>query len=46
MAPASVPGETQDSRMDNVFQWGQGTEEQQQDTDQLSKDNERLNMHL
>ena len=41
MAPASGPGETQSSRMSSVFHWGQGIEEQQQDTEQLSKDIER-----
>ena len=42
VAPASGPGETQGSRIGSVLHWGQGTEEQQQDTEQLSKDNERF----
>ena len=41
VAPASGPGETQGSRIGSVSHWGQGTEEQQQDTEQLSKDSER-----
>lgn len=38
MAPASGPGETQSSRMDSVFQ----SNEEQQDSEQLRKDIERL----
>lgn len=45
VAPASGPGEMHSSARDSVFQWGQDIEEQQQqqqDSEQLSKDNERL----
>ena len=41
VALASGPGETQGSRIGSVLHWGQGTEEQQQDTEQMSKDSER-----
>lgn len=46
LAPASGPGETQGSRIGSVLHWGQGTEEQQQDTEQLSKDNERYCLYF